>query len=346
MEAANGDIRFSVEDHLGIVTLARPQALNALTHAMLLDLESQLRAWEGDDSVRHVLIRGEGRAFCAGGDLLALYEARGNGLSQLPFFADEYRINAFIRHYPKPYIALFNGIAMGGGVGISVHGRFRIATENAVFAMPEVGIGFFPDVGGSYFLSRLPGHFGMYMGLTGARIRRGDMLRSGIATHAVDSARTDDLIAALASNADAETTISAFEDAAEAETSAQDRHTISEVFSASSLPEVMLRLEMLSPNDGFSAKTLAAILQKSPTSLAVAFRQLRDGAHLSMNECMAMEYRIVSRMLAGHDFFEGIRTVLVDKGDKPLWQPHTIAALDSAAIDRYFDPVVSGELLL
>jgi enoyl-CoA hydratase/carnithine racemase len=346
VDESSADIIFERRGRLGLVTLTRPQALNALTQDMLLRLERQLRFWETDNDVRHVAIRGEGRAFSSGGDLMSLYEARANGLSQLPFFASEYRINAYIRRYPKPYIALYNGIAMGGGVGVSVHGSHRVVTENAIFAMPEVGIGFFPDVGGSYFLSRLPGAFGMYLGLTGARIRRGDMVWCGIATHAIEASRQEELTAGLIQSEAAAPVLDAFAEHTEPETGPADRATVAEVFSAPSLMETIARLEKRAGSDRFCETAFDSIMRKSPTSLAVAHRQISAGAKLSMEQCMAMEYRIVSRMLGGHDFFEGIRTAIVDKGDLPAWRPASISKLDSAAIDRYFSPADGGDLNL
>ena len=182
------EIGFERRGRAGIVTLTRPKALNALTHGMVLALARALAAWEADDAVAVVVVRAEGRAFCAGGDILKVYEAGRAGERPVAFFADEYRLNAAIARCSKPYVALVDGIVMGGGVGISVHGSHRVFTENAVFAMPEVGIGFFPDVGGSFFLPRLKGAFGAYLALTGNRIRWGDALWSGIATHVAKSA--------------------------------------------------------------------------------------------------------------------------------------------------------------
>ncbi len=340
------DIAFETSGHAGIVTLQRPQALNALTHDMLLRLEKQLQAWESDEAVAHVVIRAEGRAFSAGGDLMALYNARHDGLTQLPFFADEYRVNAYIERYPKPYIALINGIDMGGGVGVSVHGSHRVASENAVFAMPEVGIGFFPDVGGSFFLSRLPDRFGLYLGLTGARIRAGDMCACGIATHHVPAERLGDLADALAASPETEAVLDRFAQTAEPTLFDAHRKQIAEWFAPGNLAGIVARLEDASDDDEFAAETLKAMRAKSPTSLAVALRQIEEGASRSMNECMAMEYRIVSRMLTGHDFFEGIRAAIVDKGDTPQWRPAAIGDLDAADIDRYFAPVESGDLNL
>lgn len=339
------DIAFEDAGRAGIVTLTRPQALNALTREMLLALEDRLKRWEADASIAHVVIRGEGRAFCAGGDLMALYNARGDGLSQLPFFADEYRINAAIRRYSKPYVALIDGIVMGGGVGVSVHGSHRVATENAMFAMPEVGIGFFPDVGGSYFLPRLPGRFGTYLGLTGARIRAGDMVACGIATRHVAADRLEALTAALAESGETDAVLDRFHQSTEPDVFAAHAGEIDDAFAPGSLADIVVRLEAWTDNP-FFAETLKTIRSKSPTSLAVALRQMEEGASRDMDECMAMEYRIVARMLTGHDFYEGIRAAIVDKGDTPAWRPAAIGDIDAADVARYFAPLDSGELRL
>lgn len=190
MDFGGGDeIRFERAGRAGLVTLNRPKALNAVNHAMVRALAKALDAWEADPGVALVVIKGEGRAFSAGGDLLDIYQAGREGKPRVDFFADEYRLNARIRRFAKPFVALIDGIVMGGGVGVSFHGSHRVVTENAQFAMPEVGIGFFPDVGGSYLLPRLKGSFGMYLALTGNRIRHGDLLWCGLATHAVPGGR-------------------------------------------------------------------------------------------------------------------------------------------------------------
>src|SRR5690606_9489552 len=198
MDFGGGDeIRFERIGKAGVVTLTRPKALNAVTHKMVNALFAALSAWEADPAVALVVVKAEGRAFSAGGDILDVYEAGRAGRRNVGFFAVEYRLNVKIARLPMPYVSLIDGIVMGGGVGISCHGSHRVMTENAVFAMPEVGIGFFPDVGGSFLLPRLPGSFGMYLGLTGTRIKRGDALWCGLATHAVDAELLPDLLGEL-----------------------------------------------------------------------------------------------------------------------------------------------------
>jgi enoyl-CoA hydratase/carnithine racemase len=339
------EIRFERRGRAGIVTLTRPKALNALTHGMVLALARALAAWEADDAVAVVVVRAEGRAFCAGGDILKVYEAGRAGERPVAFFADEYRLNAAIARCSKPYVALVDGIVMGGGVGISVHGSHRVFTENAVFAMPETGIGFFPDVGGSYFLSRLKGSFGVYLGLTGNRIRAGDALWSGIATHGAASADLAAMVEALAESGDADAVCAGFDTCPPRETSDADIASIARHFSPESLSDIVLGLEQgAARGDEISIAALEVLAKRSPTSLHVALRQILDGGMLEMDECMIMEFRILNRMLAGHDFYEGIRAVLIDRGSVPAWDPPTMDAVDPAAIDAYFAPLPDGEL--
>jgi enoyl-CoA hydratase len=345
MDFGGGDeIRFERIEKAGVVTLTRPAALNAVTHGMVNALHRALDAWEGDPDVAVVIIKAEGRAFSAGGDIQHIFEAGKAGKPPLQFFADEYRLNARIAGLKKPYVALIDGIVMGGGVGVSIHGSCRAMTQNAVFAMPEVGIGFFPDVGGSYFLPRLKGSFGIYLGLTGTRIRRGDACWAGVATHTIDAASLPETVAAIASGGLPGEVLKRLSTPAPPETDEATFHAISRHFSLGSVEDILTSLEQAAVSDPFAAKTLATMRTKSPTSLHVAFRQMTAGAMLSMEECMAMEYRIVSRMLAGRDFYEGIRAAVIDKGGSPRWQPASLAEVDPAEIDRYFAPLDDGEL--
>lgn len=347
MDFGGGDeIRFERAGKAGIVTLTRPQALNALTHNMVLALSRALTAWKSDRDVALVIVKAEGRAFCAGGDIMQVYEARGSGNPPVEFFADEYRLNVQIESYPKPYISLIDGIVMGGGVGITFHGSHRVLTENAQFAMPEVGIGFFPDVGGSHLLPDLGGYFGMYLALTGNRIRYGDALWSGLATHTMSADGQVGLIERLCETGETEAVLRQFFSAAKRETDRPTLEAIARHFAKPTLDEVIDSLEGEAASSEFAAKTLATMLTRSPTSLAVTFRQIRAGLTMSMADCMRMEFRILNRMLEGHDFYEGIRAVLVDKGSKPSWQPASLSAVDAADIDSYFATLGERELAL
>jgi enoyl-CoA hydratase/carnithine racemase len=346
MDFGGGDeIRFERVDKAGVVTLTRPKALNALTHKMVLALAKALTEWATDDAVALVVVKGEGRAFCAGGDILDVYRARQEGRDVVGFFADEYCMNAQLARFPKPYVSLIDGIVMGGGVGISAHGSHRVMTENARLAMPEVGIGFFPDVGGSHILSRLRGSFGMYLGLTGTRIAAGDACWCGLATHSVLSADLPSLYDALTTTGDAKGALKPFVKTPEREIDESVVHAIANHFDYDTLDEIVASLRASAEKgDEFAKATLATLSAKSPTSLAVTFREIKTGKMLSMDECMEMEFRIVSRMLRGHDFYEGIRAVVVEKGSTPAWNPPTLGEISEEAVDAYFAPLENGGL--
>ncbi|RWG82507.1 enoyl-CoA hydratase/isomerase family protein [Mesorhizobium sp.] len=347
MDFGGGDeIRFERLGKAGVVTLTRPQALNAVTHRMVRALGKALDAWEDDAGVAVVIVKAEGRAFSAGGDILHIYEAGRAGKPPVDFFADEYRLNARIARFRKPYVALIDGIVMGGGVGISFHGSHRVLTENAQFAMPEVGIGFFPDVGASHLLPDLGGSFGMYLGLTGNRIRYGDALWSGLATHTIKAEDQAGLLDELAASGDPGEELRGFFTPAKRETERQDLEAIARHFSQPSLADIIANLEHASAADAFTAKTLATMRTRSPTSLNVAWREISAGLRLSMDECMKMEFRILNRMLGGHDFYEGIRAAIIDKGSKPEWRPASLEAVSDADVDAYFAPLGAGELEL
>ena len=330
----------------GLLTLDRPKALNALTYRMAEVIQLQLRDWAKEDIIRRVVIEGEGeRAFCAGGDIRALYESGKAGTSYIHcFYRDEYLLNTYIKRYPKPYIALISGIVMGGGVGVSVHGSHRIADETTLFAMPETGIGLFPDVGGSYFLPRLPGEIGTYLGLTGARLKAADTLYAGIATHFVPRASRATLLDKLGSDEDLDRTLAALGADPGPAPLAQMRDKIDTIFSADSVEAILERLE----RDGtdWAQGTAKTIRSKSPTATKLAFRQIREGAKLDFEDCMRMEFRMVNRVIAGRDFYEGVRATIIDKDGAPKWSPATLAEVSEADIDAYFAPLGENELPL
>lgn len=338
------DIAIEEMGVLGVITLTREAALNALSHSMLRAISSALDEWERDHDIHHVVIRARGRAFSAGGDLLDLYERGRAGRPNYSFFQDEYRLNARLGIFPKPIIALIDGIVMGGGVGVAVHGRYRVMTENAVFSMPEVGIGFFPDVGGSYFLPRLPKQVGYYLGLTGARIRSGDAFNAGIATHIVAAENLNDLTAALAVERDTDTVLTRFNDPQRAIDAVLDHDEIERLFSATSLNGIVADLNAAKSSSQLAVAAEKAIARNSPTSVAVAFRQISEGAQKTLADCMRMEYRILVRMLKGPDFYEGIRAVIVDKTNDPKWRPDNPDALNDDQIGAYFRSLGADEL--
>jgi len=333
---------------MGLVTLNRPQAMNALTHDMALMLEERLLHWRDDGAVAAVAIAGAGeRAFCAGGDVRALWEAAqadpaGLGSRNFQFYEDEYRLNALIHDYPKPYVALMDGVAMGGGVGVSIHGRRRVAGDRTLFAMPETGIGLFPDVGATWFLPRMPGRTGMWLGLTGARLRAADCVAAGVCDGYVPSDRHGALLAALGAldmGGDADAAIEAVLRRFCAEPEGGDLpgrwREIDRLFAGDGVSAILAALD----GDGgeWAAAQAASIRSKSPTSLELTFRQLRRGAALSFAECMALERRLARFCMTHPDFYEGVRALIVDKDGAPAWRPATIEAVDGAALDGLFD---------
>lgn len=345
------ELIFGRVGNAGHVTLNRPRALNALTHAMCRGLHAQLAAWAEDPAVRLVVIDGAGdKAFCAGGDVRAVYRGRQDGkLAELvALYRDEYRLNRFIKRYPKPYVALIDGIVMGGGVGVSVHGSHRVASERTLFAMPETGIGLFPDVGGSWFLPRLPGQVGCFLGLTGQRLGAADCLEVGLADVIVPSDRRPSLIEVLGtatSAADVDDVLRRTASPAAPPGAARLRGLRGEIDAAFAADDVEAILRNLdAAGTAFTRETAALLRQKSPTSLKVTLRQLREGARLSFDDCMRMEYRLVSRFMQGHDFFEGVRALLIDKDNEPDWQPASLGDVTADMVAGYFAPLPEGDL--
>ncbi len=344
MGPADSDILFERRGAAGIVTLNRPQALNAVTHDMVRALARQLAGWAKDDAVTRVIIRAAGeRAFSAGGDIRALYEL-GRARRQaemLTFWRDEYPLNALIKRYPKPYVALIYGIVMGGGVGVSIHGSHRVAGDRFAFAMPEVGIGFFPDVGATWFLPRLPGELGTWCALTGDRLKTADAVAAGVATHHVRSERFADLADALCGNVAVDAVLGAF-----AEPSGQGaayQPEIDRLFAGDRAEDILERLD--AAGDDWAVKTAAMMRAKSPLSLKIALAQVRRGRDWSFEDCMRTEFRIVSRIVYGHDFYEGVRAVIVDKDNAPRWQAATLADVADADVEKHFAPL-ADELVL
>lgn len=347
----DAEILFDSVKGIGYVILNRPKALNALTHNMCVRLDERLQAWGAASDIKAVIIEGAGeKAFCAGGDIRVVHESgKGDGVEARRFFADEYIMNARLAHFPKPYIALLDGIVMGGGVGVSVHGSHRIVTERTLFAMPETAIGLIPDVGGSYFMPRLPGELGMYLGLTGARLKAADTLYAQIGTHYVPSDKISALKVALQDAAikngkDVDAILGKFTADAGAATLPDIRAKVDQIFAAATVEDIIIGLT----DDGseWAIKARDGLLTKSPTSCKLTFRQLREGAKLDFNDGMRMEYRIVCHIMQGHDFFEGVRAVLIDKDHAPKWQPARLEDVSDADIAKYFEPLGEDELKL
>jgi enoyl-CoA hydratase len=334
--AENDDILFEVRGRLGLVTLNRPQALNAFTLDMYRRIEPVLRAWETDPAIGAVAIQGAGdRAFCAGGDIRAIYEAA-RGIGPDPgltrdFFREEYRLIRRVHRYAKPYIALVDGITMGGGAGMALNGRYRVATERTVFAMPENGIGLFPDVGATRFLNACPGRVGRYLGLTGARLGAADALYCGLATHFVPFERLDALLAALARGED----FAAFA-ADPGPPPLQARQAeIDRLFAADTVEAILA---------GLDEATQKTVLRGSPTSLKIFLRQMELGRDYDLDAALRLEFRISQHVMAGHDFYEGVRALIIDRDQKPAWRPATLGEVDAAMVESYFASLGDGEL--
>jgi enoyl-CoA hydratase len=347
------DILFERRGAAGVVTLNRPKALNAVSHAMVLALRAQLAAWADDPDITRVVITAAGeRAFSAGGDIRALYDLgkAGRHAEALQFWADEYPLNTVIKNYRKPYVAVIDGIAMGGGIGVSVHGSHRVAGDRCSFAMPEVGIGFFPDIGATWFLPRMPGELGAYCALTGERFNAADGVAAGLATHRIPSERFAALLEGLSGTVSVDAVLSAFSEPAGEGPIAARKSAIDRLFTGDSVEGILAGLdrEASSPSNDtdWAAKTAAIIRTKSPVSLKLALAQVRRGAGWDFATCVRAEFRIVSRIIHDHDFYEGVRAVLVDKDNKPIWDPAALADVSDAEIERHFAPLAAGDLAL
>lgn len=332
------------DGNLGLITLNRQNVLNALNHDMFIALDEQLKDWEKNQNIKAVVIRAaEGRAFCAGGDIRAAYEKRfSNDPTLTNFFHDEYKMNSRIHHFPKPYIALLDGITMGGGVGISIHGSHRVATERLIFALPETGIGFYPDVGTTYCLARFPHKIGYYLGLTGMKISYADCFAVGIVQEVVARESLSKIVTALAEaslpNKETVTKIlKSFNVTASHSELIEHKAEIESCFSKNTVEEILHALEN-HPSE-WCHKTAAIIKTKSPTSLKVTLRAIQQAEKLNFDESMKIEYRLTCHFLQGHDFFEGIRAVIIDKDQKPQWKPAKIEDVTEPDVTNYFSPL-------
>lgn len=329
--------------NIGHILLNRPKALNSLTADMCTLLHEQLVQWQQDDTIKAVVIRGDGeRAFCAGGDIRYIYA---NGTENIAasehFFRTEYRMNAALFHFDKPYISLLDGITMGGGAGVSVHGSHRVATERLLFAMPETGIGFFPDIGASYFLTHCPDKLGYYLGLTGERIGAADAHELSLVTHIIASDQQENLIQALLDNsftgsdfALVSRIIEDFVITTEPPQLANHLHNIAQCFDGSSIEDILTRLQEV--NSTWSLSTIKTLHTKSPTSLKVTFAQLSRAQTIQFDAIMQMEFNIAQQFLHTPDFYEGVRAAVIDKDQRPQWQPYELAAVDDKIIDTFF----------
>jgi enoyl-CoA hydratase len=343
-----GDVIVRAERTLRRITLNRPKALNALTLDMAVTMTEFLRSWAADPDVGAVLIDGAGeRGLCAGGDIRALYDAA-KSKSPLPeqFWSTEYHLNVLIARYPKPIIAVMDGVVMGGGVGVSAHASHRIVTERSAVAMPEVGIGFFPDVGASFLLARTPGCVGTYLALTGDRMNAADAIFCRFADMHIAAAKLAELPAALAdcrTAGDVRVRLGAMSVAPIPGRLQAAQRWIDSCFDAGAIEAIFARLQSTNLDE---ARSALAIMQKAcPTSLKVTLRNVRAALSFArVEECFQQDYRIALACIAGHDFIEGIRATIVDKDRNPKWRPDKIEWVTAEIVDRHFKSVGPLEL--
>ncbi|WP_411732607.1 enoyl-CoA hydratase/isomerase family protein [Paeniglutamicibacter sp.] len=343
----NDDILLRRDGHLGHIILNRPKAINALTHAMVTRIAAALEDWEHDDSVDTVMLTGAGeRGLCAGGDIVAIHrDAVNHGTETERFWADEYRLNARIAHYPKPYIAVMDGLVLGGGVGVSAHGSLRVVTERTKVGMPETSIGFVPDVGGTHLLSRAPGELGTHVALTAGTVSGSDAIALGLADHFVDSSALPSLMEALAWENAAEAVRSFARDYFPPAALAGDRDWIDGCYAFDTIEEI---LDALHASKVPAAQAAAeSILAKSPTALKLTLESLRRARTSgSLAETLEQEYRVSLRCLAGPDLAEGIRSQVIGKDRRPQWSPATLDAVSAADVASYFSGLGPRELRL
>lgn len=335
-----------VEAAIGWITLNRPKALNSLSYNMIRQLTQILTEWSTNAEVKAVVVQGEGeKAFCAGGDVRAAYMAKQQGnLEPLEgFFREEYALNALIHEYPKPYITVLDGIAMGGGLGISFNSPHAVLTDRSILAMPETAIGFFPDVGATWFLSNAPDSIGIYWAMTGNRFTGADTLYAGLGSTYLPSGQVSELIAALKTSDNVTATLRKFnQPPAEIPVQLLEEE-IHYHFNRSSVSEIIASLE--SADSEFAEDTLRILRSRSPLSVHIAFEQLRNiGRSASFRQRMQREFRLSQRFMNGHDFFEGVRAVLVDKDQNPQWQPACLEDVTPKQVQDYFAPLSVSEL--
>ncbi|KAK9120706.1 hypothetical protein Syun_018323 [Stephania yunnanensis] len=335
-----------------ILTLNRPQKLNSLNYDMVSELSTNLRAFEKQNNIKLVILKGNGKAFCAGGDVAALvgFVTLGHWTFGATFYKKQLILDHLIATYEKPLVSIINGIVMGGGAGLSMHGKFRVVTENAVFCMPEVSLGLFPDVGASHFLSRLPGFFGEYLGLTGARIDGGEMSACGLATHFVPSVNLPSLERELCRvNSGNATVIGAIIDVFAQKVPTREESgywsldVINKCFSKNTIEEIFSALEHEAVNgDKWVLAAIKSMKSASPTSLKISLKSIRVGRKQNINQCLIREFRMAShtmRRTVNSDFYEGVRAILLDKDKKPKWQPSKLELVTPEMVDQFFTKV-------
>lgn len=350
------DVVIRREDHAGRITLNRPKALNALTLPMVRAIAPALAAWASDPAIELIILDGAGdRGLCAGGDVRWLYDSRLNGPHDArTFWAEEYKLNAMIGRYAKPFVAFMDGVVMGGGIGLSAHGSHRIVTERSQLAMPETSIGLIPDVGGTWLLSRAPGELGAYLGLTGERMKGAGTIAAGFADTFAPSSRLQELGAALCHSGAAtmDRVIAHYAEAPPPSDLAGLRALIDETFKFDQVELIRDTLARMSkagtvePGQAWAVKTLAGLAGRSPLSLKLALTAIRHARGLpSLEAALDMEYRICTRLYEGGEFIEGVRALIVDKDRQPKWQPPRLEDVTPELVVQYLAPLPAGQEL-
>ncbi len=352
MSKTPSEVVFSQIGSLGRIVLNRPEFLNALNLGMVKEIQEKLNEWNENPKIGGIVVQGRGeKSFCAGGDIKRLAESarRGELAYCREFFSTEFLLNRNIHKLEKPWIAIVDGITMGGGVGLSVHGRFQVATERTIFAMPETGIGYFPDVGASYFLSRLPSEIGTFLGLTGARLNGRDMLELGIASHYIHSKNIDAVLLGLRALPSGEGNkeyicdlLEKFSLKEKGDLVTEHEEVIKQCFSKNSVEDIFTALEQAGSE--WAEHILDSLRRKCPRSLKVTLRQLTEGRTLDFDNCMIMELRLALRFMKEHDFYEGVRAMLVDKDFRPDWRPLRLNEIEDEEVEKFFQPLSDGDL--
>ncbi|QNE16844.1 enoyl-CoA hydratase/isomerase family protein [Kribbella qitaiheensis] len=337
-------VLISIEGAAGHIVLNRPKAINALTHEMVTIIQAALDEWADDPAVQTVVLTGSGeRGLCAGGDIVSIYrDGLAGGSESVAFWADEYRLDATIADYPKPFVAIMDGIVLGGGIGLSAHADVRVVTERSKIGMPETGIGFFPDVGGTYLLSRAPGELGTHLALTAGSVRAGDAIAVGLADWYVPSDRLPALLAALATKAPSEAVAAVADDAPHSALLA-DRAWIDAAYEGDDVVKILARL---AGSEAEAARETAVVLaSKSPTSVQVTLRALRNASDLpSLRDALDQEFRLSVRFHGSHDFLEGVRAQVIDKDRNPRWSPADLDDVAEETVAAYFATLGADEL--
>lgn len=348
-EADNAQVLAEVRNHIGHLTLNRPAGLNALTLQMVRDLRLHLEAWANDPQIHAVVLRGAGpKGFCAGGDIRSLHDSFKSGATlHHDFFVEEYDLDLFIHHYRKPIVALMDGFCLGGGMGLAQGAELRVVTERSRLAMPEVGIGYFPDVGGSYFLSRIPGELGTYLGVTGVQVQAADALYCGLADWYLDSDKLAELDRDLDQLAWGEYPLKDLQGALARLGSqtlvnpplAELRPAIDHFFALPDIASILEQLRSVTVADShdWALKTADLMDSRSPLAMAVTLELLRRGRHLALEDCFRMELHLDRQWFEHGDLLEGVRALLIDKDKQPRWNPASVAGLDRARVDQFFE---------